>query len=112
MARVEKEQTLWWVCTYAKQGRPVTVVSVGRKWATLSNRVRIDIETLRADAGGHPSPGKCYTSQEVFDAEVLRDQVWQELQSRLASHRICPAYLPTETMQQILALLDAAKATS
>lgn len=47
------------------KSRWVTVVRVGRKWATLDNGVRVDKETLEAEKPkGYACPGFCYPSQE------------------------------------------------
>ena len=72
-------QKLWWVGNRSAgdgRQREVTVVSVGRKWATLDCKsgypIRNDIETLWADGKGFWSPGRCYLSKQEYDDERLQ----------------------------------------
>ena len=47
--------------------KAVTVLAVGRKWGKLSNGYRIDLQTLRADDGQYPSPGRAWHSEKEHD---------------------------------------------
>lgn len=60
-------QKLFFVSSGSDQKtREVTVNSVGRKWAELSNFCRIDIKTFVADGGKYDSPGKCFINIEEY----------------------------------------------
>lgn len=77
-------QTLYFVGS----GRParhgaVTVEKVGRKWATLSNGHRIDLETHRADGGDYSSPGRAYPSEAVYVAEQLTNAAFLKLKGKM-----------------------------
>lgn len=61
--------------TYSPKGE-VTITKVGRKWATLSNNCRIDLETLVADGGEYTPPGRCYLSQAEYEAEAAANNEW------------------------------------
>jgi hypothetical protein len=68
-------QKLWWVYFDSRrvnEGREVTVTKVGRKWAELDNRDRIDVESLVADGRGYSPDGRCWVSKEAYDLEQLR----------------------------------------
>lgn len=65
-------QELFWVGSQRHSPNGiVTVTKVGRKWATLSNDHRIDLETHRADGGGYQSPGRTYPSEAAYVAEQI-----------------------------------------
>ena len=76
--KLQEGQKLWWVYSSSRRGQPreVTVTKVGRKWAQIDNNCRIDIETLLADGGDHMSPGGCYLSKDIYDAEVALQKAW------------------------------------
>ena len=78
-------QKLWWVGSsrYAKR-EYVIVEKVGRKWVTLSNRHRINKETLDADGGVYVSPGRCYLSEEDHAKELRTFKAFNDLRNRLA----------------------------
>ena len=61
---------------YVGFGNYVKVTKVGRVWSYLDNGYRIDLQTLRADAGQYPSPGRAWNSKEEYDASVARDKLW------------------------------------
>ena len=46
------------------------VVKVGQKWATLSNKSRIDLTTLRSDVGASEVPVKYWRSKEEHDKGI------------------------------------------
>lgn len=91
MKKLEANQTLYFVGSGAfhKRQGDVTVVSVGRKWATISGPYngRIDIETLQADSAGYASPGRCYPSKQAWlDAEAPQ-RAWRQLVNSLPMGR-------------------------
>lgn len=53
-----------------KQKRLLTIEKVGNRWLTLSNGYRADKDTLEADGGNYSSPGRCWLSQQEYDAAV------------------------------------------
>jgi len=55
----------------------VEVVKVGRVWAYLSHGYRIDLKTLRADAGEYSSPGTAWHSKEEYDKSVYAATLWR-----------------------------------
>lgn len=71
-------QKLWWVYSFNRFGnsRYVTVTKVGRKWAQLDNGCRINNDTLCAERGEYMSPGRCYLSKDIYDAEVALKKAW------------------------------------
>lgn len=81
MEKLSIGQKLWWVPHQRKWQQPkeVTVLKVGRKWAQLDNNERIDLETFIADAGQYSSPGRCYLSQEEYEAKVTIGSAWSNL---------------------------------
>jgi hypothetical protein len=63
----------------------VTVEKAGRKWATLSNGHRIDLESLMGESTGYGvgSAGRCYVAKSDHDEECERDQLWSGLQKKI-----------------------------
>lgn len=57
----------------------VTVTKVGRKWAEISGRNRIDVKTLALDARGYSSPGRCWRSLAEYEADKALQEAWREL---------------------------------
>lgn len=82
---LKEGQTLWWVPAQNRnaQGREVTVVKVGRKWATISNNYRIAIDNLVADGGIYSPPGQCYPSQAAYEAELALNAAWHKFRRSL-----------------------------
>ncbi len=72
--------SLWWVSNYnAKTQEAVTVTKVGRKWATLSNRHRINVDTMAVDGGEYVPPGRCYSSRAAYEQEAMASAAWDAL---------------------------------
>jgi hypothetical protein len=61
----------------------VTVLKAGRKWATLDNDTRIDLEDWVADGGDYSSPGRCYLSKQEYDDECELLDKWEALVEKL-----------------------------
>jgi len=85
MEKLTEGQILWWVPQSQRHALPreVTVTKVGRKWAQLDNRERIDLETLVADGGGFSAPGCCYLSQEHHEGVMALHKAWDGLKRDL-----------------------------
>jgi hypothetical protein len=107
MKKLEVGQKLWFVPSerrYRDGDCEVTVVKIGRKWATLDrdwfgNQLRIDLEHWYADGRGYSSPGRCYESQDQYGVIKLRDDAWSRFRQVVARtysvecdfHAICRA---------------------
>lgn len=78
-------QKLCWVFSESRRGEPceVEILRVGRKWLELSNRQRVDRETLRADGRGYSSPGRCFQSREEYERINLRAKAWDRIRRRI-----------------------------
>jgi len=83
----------------------VTVKKVGRKWAELNDRHRIDIETLYADGGKYISPGRCWLSRAEYDAEIDRQAAWKELFVFMQNLYHAPNGVSESSIQMVLELL-------
>lgn len=104
--RIFEGQSLWWVGSdNAKTQRAVTITKIGRKWATLSNGHRIDIESMAVDGGGYNPPGECYESQQAYEQAIALIVAWQKLTRDLSGMR-CPAHMTIEKIAQARALLS------
>lgn len=92
---------LWWVSSHntSVQG-VVTVTRVGRKWLSLSNAHRVDIDSLLADGKGYSSPGRCYQSLDEYVRLTAIADAWDAFKSALGRHYRPPASV---TVSDILA---------
>ena len=63
-------------------------MKVGRKWAELDNRERIDLETLISDGGRYAQNGRCYVSQEAYEQAEALVLAWIKLKRDLHYGRI------------------------
>jgi hypothetical protein len=79
-------QELFWAGAGNYRGRnySVTVTKVGRKWAELSNRHRIDLETMIADGKEYTSPGRCWVTETHYAATVLTGNAFTNLKNKMA----------------------------
>lgn len=100
-------QSLFFVNNQTRQEttRTVTVLSVGRKWAELDNRTRIDMVSLRADGRGFTSPGTAYLSEGDYREKVVIRDAWNSLSRHLGRLHSMPAGMTVEKMDQIADLL-------
>lgn len=106
--KLEVGQKLYWVGghNYNKSGTgEVTVVTVGRKWANLSNRYRIDIQTLFGDGGQYNSPGRCYLSREEYESKARLEKSWDTLHRAIRDRWSVPAGVTEETIHKVMDLL-------
>ena len=84
MSKLEVGQELLYVPAYhRKKPRMVKVIKVGRRWATLDNRSRIDMQTLEAGGGDYSSPGRCYSSSTEYEEQRRRGILYERLRHRL-----------------------------
>jgi hypothetical protein len=83
---LEIGQKLWFVPSDRRwsQPREVTVTKIGRKWAYTNryrNEEKVDKETLVVSGGGYASPGRCWLSQEEYEAHAAADREWRRLKN-------------------------------
>lgn len=89
-------QELWFVPQQRYLGKPrfVTVTKVGRVWAQISEGgYRINKDTLAVDGQGFTSPGKCYASRELYEAETQRQETWSDLRRKIDRTWGAPDYV-------------------
>lgn len=81
----------------------LSVIKVGRKWATLSGyNQRIDLETLEMDGGDYSSPGRCYLSEGEYWSQRELKKCWSTLTNAI-HHRTVPDGIDTETIREFAA---------
>jgi hypothetical protein len=85
--------------------REVTVLSVGRKWAQLDNRNRINLDNWVADGGVYSSPGRCYESKEDYDAEVQLQGEWDAFRRSIERCYRVPDGMTIERIAEMTRLL-------
>lgn len=79
-------QELWWVPARAYGSQcMVEVYKVGRKWALLSNKHRINVDTLIAENDVHTYPDRCFLSKNDYDNNGFRVAAWVTVLSTLLS---------------------------
>lgn len=86
------------------EGTVVAVKKIGRRWATLDNNHRIDIETMQADGNGYSSPGMCYLSKVAYEKEIEADSAWKELNGHLTISR--PKHLNAEQIRVMIKIIN------
>jgi hypothetical protein len=106
-------QTLWYVPRELRFQKPseVTVQKIGRKWAQVDYRLRIDVQTLIADGGDYSSPGRCYLSREEYEAELARRDAWRDFCKLLRWSRQ-PRAATIEAIEQAQILLGLKRPAS
>jgi hypothetical protein len=99
-------QKLWFVPS-DRRGNPykVTVEKVGRKWAYIGSRLRIDIETMWADGGEYSSPGRCYFSQEDHAREVSLIAAWHSFRQKLDHFHYPPKGIDESIINHVIKAL-------
>lgn len=99
-------QKLWFVPADPRQSSrlaDVEVISIGRKWAVISNNCRIHVQTLAADGGNYGSPGRCWISREAWECRQQAVNAFEQLTRKL---RFSPRDGVTlENIQQAASLL-------
>lgn len=94
-------QKLWFVPVhYQSKDKPyeVTVTKVGRKWTTLSNRVRVDSSgKLESDWSQRAC---CYLSKNEHDLILEKDIAWQKLKA-FVQYKTAPDHLQTDEINAI-----------
>lgn len=105
-------QALWYVPSEGIGGpREVTITKIGRKWAQLSgNHGRMDIKSYWIDGGQDTSPGRCWISKEVYEAELSRQKAWIVLYEMVWPKYRAPDGISTDAINSMIELLSRMKA--
>jgi hypothetical protein len=66
---------------YQSRDKPklMVVETVGTRWAQLEGGPRFDIETLEVDGGNYSSPGSVKLSSALYEEEMKRMAILQEI---------------------------------
>lgn len=98
-------QKLWLVYNDKRRGqsREVIVGKVGRKWADIGRRSRIDVDTLIID--GDPSPGRCYLDRDEYEQSAYRSRLWSMFQERVSRQYRAPSDLTTNDILSVAKIL-------
>lgn len=101
--KLHEEMELWWVPANPYRAKElVTVVKVGRKWAELSNRFRIDVDTMEGDGGkGYSSPGKAWPSQVDYEAYMAIQAAWNDLRNDIYKMWRSPPGVSVESINSL-----------
>lgn len=96
-------QTLFFVGAhrYNSGVTKATIEKIGRKWLTMSNGHRADVETLAADGGNYVSPGQFWPSMKEYEAADRRAASWNELYRLVSSTYHAPKHLTAEAINKI-----------
>lgn len=82
MPRIEKPKAgdVLWLVPFSRHGtaHKVTVVSVGRKWVTVSNGRRFDMETGNGDSGGYSVRECVWPSEQAHADHMALVTAWQD----------------------------------
>lgn len=102
--KFEIGQSLWRV---AERSKPceVKIVRVDRKWLELSDGHRADVHTLWLDGGRYNSPGRCYLSREMWEAENMRQGRWRLFRSKMNDQYACPTGVTAEQIETVMQIL-------
>lgn len=94
-------QKLWFVPNDRRSCAPyeVTVEKIGRKWASIGRRGRINLETLAVDGGGYSSPGQCYEDRAVYEAKVALQAAWSSFQNKVRHQWRVPDGVTMDTIR-------------
>lgn len=94
MSRLQVGQELWFVPAESRLREPyaTTVAKVGRRWATLSNGYRIDLQnacrpfgecSFSVDGAGFSSPGTCWLTRDDYVRHQECARLWCSLTSEI-----------------------------
>jgi len=99
-------QQLW----YARSSRwdkpgYVTVVKVGRIWATLSGGLRISLDDLTLESPKYGIGGQIYLSRDLWVVSVRKNKAWFALREKLQCSYQVPANVTEAQIREAAALL-------
>lgn len=84
-------------------GREVTIVKLGRKWATLDMghpAYRIDLTSLCGDGRGYSSPGRCWLSREACEDHNALIADWSAFRQTVERHYSPPPDITPERIRE------------
>lgn len=97
-------QKLWYVkheyYTSEREGYEVIVLSIGRKWVSIGDKMRFDKETMIVDGYEYSSPGRVYMSKDEYQIGVEIEKEWNNFR-RLVNSQIRP---PKNASLEIIAM--------
>jgi len=99
-------QMLWLVPPDRQQSPGwVTVEKIGRKWAFVSGRRKVDALTLESERTGfgHDTHGTFYLTQEEWREEERRRKMWRTIRGNIDLSP--PDDISTDAIRQAAALL-------
>jgi hypothetical protein len=101
MRQLKVGDKLWFVSS-RRNGldREVVVMKVGRKWAYLSGRDRIDLESWGMDGGEYISPGRCYESKDAYESSKALWEEWSLFKRKVAKIEI-PGTMTLERISEL-----------
>lgn len=85
--------------------RDVVVTKVGRRWAAIGPRMRVDVNTLRVDGRGYMSPGQCWLSEAAYREELALQAEWDSLNGYVSRRHRVPEGITIEAIRQVKELL-------
>jgi len=83
-------QKLWFVpvSNHLGEATYVAIKTVGRKWLTLENGYRADVETLFVDGDGrgYTHPAVCYIDKQAYDEAKALEHAWLRFRTSIAAN--------------------------
>ncbi len=76
-------QKLWYAHKRGSVKKWVTVLKVGRKYATMEGCDPINLSDLSGKADAYGSHGKCYLDREEYETRCRADRLYQKLRNSL-----------------------------
>lgn len=92
-----------WFRHVARGGNEVTVKTVGRRWVSLTNGMRVEIGSRQVDGGDYSSPGMLWRSRQEYEEAMALLAQWIAFQQRL-THQV-PEGLTVEKLEAVRELL-------
>lgn len=82
----------------------VSVGKVGRRWAEIGPRLKVDLETLRVwSNNGQHSWGQCYTRREEYERTTWLGKAWRIIRDNIDWSP--PDNITPEQIEQIASIL-------
>lgn len=84
-SKIKVGDTLWYV--KRRNGYndecEVTVIKVGRKWATISTNERMDLESMSVEAPYYAGHTQCYTTKQDYANEQEAKEKWEIIRGKI-----------------------------
>ena len=96
-----------WYAPYERRNTPgyVTVVKVGRIWATMSGGSRISLDDLTLESPKYGIGGQIYLSRDLWVVDVRKNKAWFALREKLQCAYQVPANVTEAQIREAAALL-------